>query len=191
MSRARARLYVRQAVEPPPRNTLFSCRLASYPRVAPAGETGARNRAIGEGMSASICREIATLAIWTGCGKRTDDVRPGPPTRRPTPKGAVDVFASLRCTADRASPSATHEVSSNVVRSGDASRGPMARIHFPPPATNTNSITATYGCRRRAARETGERRRKADEDQAQRNPLLCLPALHPARPQAACRRVTS
>ena len=28
----------------------------------------------------------------------------------------VDVFASLRCSVDRASPSATHEVSSNVVR---------------------------------------------------------------------------
>ena len=52
-----------------------------FPRVAPAGETGARNRAIGEGMSANICRDIATLAIWTGCSKRTDDVRPEPPTQ--------------------------------------------------------------------------------------------------------------
>jgi len=42
----------------------------------------------------------------------------------------------------RASLSATHEVSSNVVRA-DASRGPIARIRFPPPATNTNRITAT------------------------------------------------
>jgi len=25
----------------------------------------------------------------------------------------------------------------------DASRGPVARIHFPPPATHTNRITAT------------------------------------------------
>ena len=53
------------------------------------------------------------------------------------------MFASLRCSVDRAFPSATrryHRVSSEW---RDASRGPMAGIHFPLSATYANPITDT------------------------------------------------
>ena len=37
---------------------------------------------------------------------------------------------------DRASPSETHEVSSNVVRAAGTTHGTDARTHFPPPRVN-------------------------------------------------------
>src|SRR5262249_32901911 len=61
----------------------------------------------------------------------------------------------------------------------DASRGPAARIHFPPPATHTNRITATD--RVPADEQLGKPECRwvggnADDDHSQRNPPPCLPA---------------
>ena len=54
------------------------------------------------------------------------------------------MFASLRCSVDRAHPSARHKGRSKCrPRGGTTHGGPIARIQFPPPASHTNPITAT------------------------------------------------
>ena len=53
------------------------------------------------------------------------------------------MFAALRCSVARASLSATHELHRMSSEWRDDSRGPMARIDFPPPASHTNPITTT------------------------------------------------
>ena len=53
------------------------------------------------------------------------------------------MFASLRCSMDRASPSATHEVLSNVVRAAGTTHGTDGSNPFFSTATNIVPIRAT------------------------------------------------
>ena len=76
----------------------------------------------------------------------------------------------------------------------DDSRGPMARIHFPPPATHTNPITATD--RVPADDQLGKPGNVGGSGETQmtitRREILrrAYSHLHPACPQAACQGVT-
>ena len=77
----------------------------------------------------------------------------------------------------------------------DASPGPMARIHVPPPATHTNPITATD--RVPADEQLGKPGNVGGSEESQmtitRREILhrAYPRLHPACPQAAYQGVTS
>jgi hypothetical protein len=105
-------------------------------------------------------------------------------------KEPVDVFASLRCNVNRASPSATHEVSSSVVRVAGTPHGDrwLESIFLRRRLIQTRSHSDRSGAGRRAAGETGECRwigGDADDDHSQRNPPPCLPAPPSSLPSGA------
>jgi hypothetical protein len=86
------------------------------------------------------------------------------------------VFASLRCSVDRASPSATQRYHRMSSERRDASRGPMAQNPFSSTGDSSDHRDRS-GAGRRAARETGDCRwigGNADDDYSQRNPPPCL-----------------
>ena len=140
-------------------------------RDCPAQAGRPRRRARWEALCHTADRDGATRrSLRAGIKKSIGRLRKEP----------LDVFASIRCSVDRASPSTTHEVSSNVVRVAGRLTGTGGSNPF---SSTGDSYKPDHsdrsGAGRRGARETGECRwigGNADDDHSQRNPPPCLPA---------------